>query len=715
MLRRRGLSGVALTALAFCVAVAPAFAQVDKGSGAKAPPKPSVKVEAKPAGPAPKILVDKETHEFGEVWVGAKVNHTFEVRNTGNAVLNITKVKPSCGCTVASQYDKTIEPGGVGKIPVTIDTARLKSKITKTITVSSNDPVKGSYRLTVSGTVKQRFTIDPARGGSFGRIKPDEQLERRLTLTNNMGEPATLSLPAAKAGVFSAELVEKTPGEVYEVVIRSNPPYAEKVNRGNFKLSTSLDDKATVDLAVSAYVPPLVEVTPPQVVIPKAQATARQQSVRVKFNSSAPRKVLSATTDAPGVEIEIKEVAQSHYNVILGLPANYAPPASGHKLTIKTDDPKNPQQIVAISPTRAAARKAPQRPAMQLSGKPVPNATFALADGTPISTAEMKEDATVVMFYASWCGFCKRTIPKLDEYSKSYEGKSTQFLCVSMDQLKEDGATGKRAKSKKYVTDQWTTIGGSLAQAFDSTKAGSTAFKVQSFPTMFLFGKGGKVERVYVGGGAANDGSLKRDIDTLLAGKKLPPQEVAPAVAAKRPQRPAMQMAGKNVPIGTFKVAADDSTAALAGAEEEATLAFFYASWCGYCKKALPKLSEMATSYAGKPVKFVGVNQDIIVDQLDPANRRAKTKDQVTKQWSDLGAKFSQWLDPNKIGRDAFKVSSFPTMFLIGKSGKVEKVYVGGGAVNDGSMKKDIDTLLSGKSLLAPAPAGAPITITPRK
>ncbi len=694
--------GAALSAVVFAYAAATAGAQeikVKPTLGTQTPAPADAKTPA-PTGPAPKIGAEEASHEFGQVWTGDKVNHTFLIRNTGDAVLKITQVKPSCGCTVAKQYDREIQPGATGKIPVTINTAKLKAKINKTITVKSNDTTTGDFRLTMTGTVKRRFEIDPARGASFGRIRPDEDLTRTLTLTNNMDKPSKLTLAAVKAGVFNAEIVEKEPGSVYELTISAKPPYAEKINRGNFKLQTDLPGKVGVDIAVSAYVPPLVEVTPPQVIIPKAQAKTRQQSVRVKFNSKEPHEILTATTNVPGAQVELKKIAESHYDVVLGLPANYAPPAAGHKLTLKTDDPKNAEVEVKITGRQTPKRQAPQRPAMQLSGKPVPDATFTLVDGKAVNTAEMKDDATLVMFYASWCGFCKRTLPTLNGYAKELEGKPVKIMAVSMDSLKEDGDTSKRARSRQSVIDQFKTLNVTLPQAFDNNKHGGSKFKVSSFPTMFLINKTGKIDRVYVGGAAATDGSLKKDIETLLSGKTLAAQKVDTTAPQKPRERPALKMAGKAAPAGTFMTAKDGSSVSLASSDTDATVAFFYASWCGYCKKSLPVLNEMSAKYAseGKSVRFVGVNQDTIVEQLDPKNRRAKTKADVMKQWADFGISFPQILDPNAVGRNDFKVSSFPTFFLIDKAGKIDKAYVGGTAINNGQLKKDIEAVLKGDS-----------------
>lgn len=647
---------------------------------------------------AAKITFDNPKHEFGEIWAGDKIEHTFEVRNTGKSVLKISSVKPSCGCTVAPNYSREIAPGATGKIPVIINTAKLRSTITKTVTVNSNDPTNAAFRLTVTGKIKQRVIINPVRGGSFGRIQANQDLERTLTLKNNTESPIELSLLRDKSGVFSAELVTKTPGQLYELTLRSKGPFSEGVNRGSFKLKTNIPELATISIPVNALVPPMVEVTPKEIIIPTAKSTPARRSVSVRFNTTESHKVLSATVDTKDIKVEVKTAKNNRFTIAMELAANYIPPNKGHKLTIKTDDPKNPSIVVNLKRQRARAATR-QRPAMKLVGKKVPSATFELADGGgTMSTTESDDQVTFAFFYASWCGYCKKALPTVEKLRKEYDGKAVRFAAISQDSFKSEGATGKRAKTKDYVRKQWKDFGFGMNLYFDSDKAGRNQFFVQSFPTMFLIGKTGTVERAYLGITAVNDGTLKSDIDTLLAGKKLPPQKIAPAKTAKKRVRPAMKLAGKQAPAVSFPLA-DGGTFSTSSTDDKVTFAMFYASWCGFCKRALPKLSALSESYKDKPVRFVGVSLDTIVDKPDPKNRRGKTKEYVTKQWADLGVKFPQAFDVGKAGRNQFKVQSFPTMFLIGKTGIVEQVYVGGGGVNNGSVKRDIDTLLAGKSI----------------
>ncbi|NOT01383.1 MAG: redoxin family protein [Phycisphaerales bacterium] len=666
--------------------------------------------EAAPAGQAEavgppgdaNIVAVEATHDFGEIWSGNKIDHTFEVKNTGTSILKINKVKPSCGCTVAKQYDKEIAPGATGKIPISIDTTRLQSRITKTISVESNDPDEATMRLTVTGTVNQRVSIEPNNGGTFGRVKPNELLKRTLTLKNNTETPVELTLKNATTGAFKAELKEIEKGKVYEMAVETVPStYENEYNRGQFELGTNIADQAVVSVPVNVYVLPAVEVTPPEVIIPAPQPTVRKQPVAVTFNTEETHKVLAANIDAENVKVEVSERRPNNYTVELELPPNYVPPSGGHKLTIKTDYEKQKEIVVNLSPKKLPPPTPPQGPppVMTLLGKPAPSATFRTSDEKMIATDD-RGSASFYMFYASWCGYCKKALPSLHEYAKEFGDKGVRFVGVSQDTLVEDGndpEANPRAKTKEFVVDQWKGFNPAFPVAFDPDKAGSTQFKVSGFPTMFLVGKDGNVERVYVGIGAITDGTMKKDFEMAAKGEKLPPQPVAaPAAPAATAQRPAQQLEGQPAPAAKFATADGQSYTLVE--DGKTTVAMFYASWCGFCKKALPILQTMSTEMAGQPVRFVAVSLDSLVeDGADPAvDKKAKKKEEVVKQFTDMGVTFPQAFDPEKAGSNLFKVQSFPTLFLIDGKGKINKVYMGAGAAMDGSLKKDIEAAMKG-------------------
>ncbi len=87
-------------------------------------------------GPRLKIV---DLIDFGEVKQGETVERLVKFSNAGSAELKIEKVEPSCGCTAVMLSSKALAPGETGKLKISIDTFAKKGKLTKTMTIFSND------------------------------------------------------------------------------------------------------------------------------------------------------------------------------------------------------------------------------------------------------------------------------------------------------------------------------------------------------------------------------------------------------------------------------------------------------------------------------------------------------------------------------------------------------------------------------------------------
>ena len=93
----------------------------------------------------------EETIDYGKIEQNADGNRKFTFKNVGDAPIVISKVKGSCGCTIATKPEKPILPNETGEINVKYATNRL-GKFTKSITVTSNssEPTK---TLKIKGNV----------------------------------------------------------------------------------------------------------------------------------------------------------------------------------------------------------------------------------------------------------------------------------------------------------------------------------------------------------------------------------------------------------------------------------------------------------------------------------------------------------------------------------------------------------------------------------
>ena len=100
-------------------------------------------------GPKPKLSIPSLEHSFGSVKAGTPLTYTFQIKNEGKVDLEIKSVNPSCGCTT-SKYDKVIAPGKVGTVTLAVaKTDSYKGEITKTASVTTNDPEHQAFTLTL--------------------------------------------------------------------------------------------------------------------------------------------------------------------------------------------------------------------------------------------------------------------------------------------------------------------------------------------------------------------------------------------------------------------------------------------------------------------------------------------------------------------------------------------------------------------------------------
>lgn len=113
-----------LILLLFVAFTAQAFAQQ-----AKAP-------VAKVNGPV--LTFEKNTHDFGDILQGDRVEQVFKFTNTGNEPLIITNIQVTCGCTAPEWPRNPIAPGAKGEIKVAFNSAGKMGRQNKTVTVLSN-------------------------------------------------------------------------------------------------------------------------------------------------------------------------------------------------------------------------------------------------------------------------------------------------------------------------------------------------------------------------------------------------------------------------------------------------------------------------------------------------------------------------------------------------------------------------------------------------
>ena len=89
----------------------------------------------------PKIQFEQTTYDFGKIHEeGGKVTGKFVFTNVGNEPLELTNVRPGCGCTAANYTKGQIAPGAQGYIEATYNPYNRPGNFHKNIRVTTNEP-----------------------------------------------------------------------------------------------------------------------------------------------------------------------------------------------------------------------------------------------------------------------------------------------------------------------------------------------------------------------------------------------------------------------------------------------------------------------------------------------------------------------------------------------------------------------------------------------
>lgn len=109
-----------------------------------------------PTGKVPKLILEKNQIEFGNVEEGKIATAKISFRNNGNGILEIRDVKSTCDCTAALLSSKKLEPGQSGTLRIELDTADRSGKLTRTVSLLTNDPSQPNQIITITANIEKK-------------------------------------------------------------------------------------------------------------------------------------------------------------------------------------------------------------------------------------------------------------------------------------------------------------------------------------------------------------------------------------------------------------------------------------------------------------------------------------------------------------------------------------------------------------------------------
>ena len=315
---------------------------------------PALAQEGAPSAEPLEPIKDFETVAKGEV-----LQHVFQIRNGGSTELELTDVRPACGCTVAD-YDRSIAPGEIGDIRIQVKTDNFAGPISKAIAVFTNDTDNPKLQLVVKADVKPYITVLPG----FARYNY-VQGESVETVPQTIWAEGTDDLEI---------LAVNSPHDHLQVSFREateeerNPKGEGRQWRLEFTLSETapvgaLRDYVTVELnhpkqqlakiPISGFVRPRQHVTPPSGDFGQVEPSLLPQTRTLHFTNFGTDgiELTEVDTGLSGLQAEVvpSENQPGHrFKVVLTLSEQMPAGAFDSVIKIHTTDAKNPVVEVPV-------------------------------------------------------------------------------------------------------------------------------------------------------------------------------------------------------------------------------------------------------------------------------------------------------------------------------------------------------------------------------
>ncbi|MCP4200928.1 MAG: DUF1573 domain-containing protein [bacterium] len=314
-------------------------------------------VTASSASAAAKAVVREPIVDVGTVAKGEQIEHSFELRNEGDAVLTVREVKPACGCTIA-KYDKSIAAGATGKIAAVVKTENFTGPIAKSVTVFTSDSSNPRINLVIKAVIQPQVEVQPGYA-RFIVVEGSGTESSTQTLWTAQGPDLEIRsvrspYPFVKAGYRRLDTGEAETGSRWEVSLSLDRNGAPVGPLADFiEVETNHPKQRVIKIPVSGFVRPEVSVTPRVAELGSRRLeTPFTTTLEVRNQTNTTISLSGATADVAGIDAEIEEVeAGKVYKVVLTLQPEMAKGPFKGKVQITTSSKRRPLLEVDLSGT----------------------------------------------------------------------------------------------------------------------------------------------------------------------------------------------------------------------------------------------------------------------------------------------------------------------------------------------------------------------------
>jgi len=278
-----------------------------------------------------------------------------------------------------------VAPGNVEQVQVQIPTSNRRGKLTRRVTVTTNDPQNKTVQLECESEIKSAIVTEPSHV-SFGKIdRAEGKKTQTVKITRGDGGPLQPKIANTSGNCsVEAELREIRAGEEYELLMTLGPPWPNNRLNGLVQISTGVPEAPHENIVAYASIDPRLQASPGRFMVPATPGEDLELKAALRWTGEDPGEVTEITTSDPALKARVVG-EPGNQEIVVTVPADFAAPQQSGYVLVRTSDESVPSLRIPIYYRGVrAANPAPQPPA----GVPVRERAQVPPLNQPVSTAE---------------------------------------------------------------------------------------------------------------------------------------------------------------------------------------------------------------------------------------------------------------------------------------------------------------------------------------
>lgn len=135
----------------------------------------------------------------------------------------------------------------------------------------------------------------------------------------------------------------------------------------------------------------------------------------------------------------------------------------------------------------------------------------------PVSLASLRGRVVLLDFWATWCGPCRETIPRLSSLQRKYGSRGLTVLGLTTYQGRGDGRAMEPHEELLFLRQFKKRMGADYGFAVTDTDVNEESYGVSSFPTHVLIDRSGRVRLISIGADDEEARLIEATVKKLLS------------------------------------------------------------------------------------------------------------------------------------------------------------------------------------------------------